>query len=185
MRLKREMNSISAQDDFARWAKLRRQHDKAEDEYKRKSTLHLHTDPLLVSLSGPSWQSSSFEGAVHLDPQHHTIHCRQHRQALHTVDILERSAVLAAERLGALACRMAVVVSPSANGRSVCPGLADGMRCYAVSGGRSNWSPDRPLLQCASELEYKSEGQDLGQCQRARATKITIESIALSNVLYA
>lgn len=35
MRLKREMNAVSAQDDFARWAKLRRQHDKALAEYEK------------------------------------------------------------------------------------------------------------------------------------------------------
>ncbi|KAG9574377.1 hypothetical protein KCU77_g15598, partial [Aureobasidium melanogenum] len=29
VRLKREMNAVSAQDEFARWAKLRRTHDKA------------------------------------------------------------------------------------------------------------------------------------------------------------
>lgn len=33
VRLKREMNATSAQDEFAKWAKLRRQHDKAKDTY--------------------------------------------------------------------------------------------------------------------------------------------------------
>jgi hypothetical protein len=36
VRLKREMAAISAQDDFARWAKLRRQHDKALEEHDKK-----------------------------------------------------------------------------------------------------------------------------------------------------
>ncbi|QIW97373.1 hypothetical protein AMS68_002891 [Peltaster fructicola] len=35
--LNREMNNTSAQDDFARWAKLRRQHDKKKDEYEKTS----------------------------------------------------------------------------------------------------------------------------------------------------
>ena len=35
VRLKREMAAISAQDDFARWAKIRRQHDKALAEYDK------------------------------------------------------------------------------------------------------------------------------------------------------
>lgn len=54
VRLKREMNAISAQDDFARWAKIRRQHDKALEEHDKKGTFsvvvrvqipqtHLHT----------------------------------------------------------------------------------------------------------------------------------------------
>ena len=36
LRLKREMNAISAQDDFVRWAKLRRQHDKAMEQHDEK-----------------------------------------------------------------------------------------------------------------------------------------------------
>ena len=39
VRLKREMAGISAQDEFSRWAKLRRQHDKAEEEYNKKCKL--------------------------------------------------------------------------------------------------------------------------------------------------
>jgi tail-anchored protein insertion receptor len=36
VRLKRELAGISAQDDFAKWAKLRRQHDKAMEEHDKK-----------------------------------------------------------------------------------------------------------------------------------------------------
>jgi len=45
MRLKREMNAVSVQDDFARWAKLRRQHDKALADYEQSgwSQQHAHT----------------------------------------------------------------------------------------------------------------------------------------------
>jgi hypothetical protein len=39
VRLKRELAATSAQDDFARWAKLRRQHDKAVAEYEKVGTL--------------------------------------------------------------------------------------------------------------------------------------------------
>lgn len=35
VRLKKELGSVSAQDEFTRWAKLRRQHDKAETEYNK------------------------------------------------------------------------------------------------------------------------------------------------------
>ncbi|KAJ5718136.1 CHD5-like protein [Penicillium malachiteum] len=34
MKLKREMNNTSSQDEFAKWAKLRRRHDKAMEEYE-------------------------------------------------------------------------------------------------------------------------------------------------------
>jgi tail-anchored protein insertion receptor len=36
--LKREMASISAQDEFSKWAKIRRKHDKAMEEHDKKGT---------------------------------------------------------------------------------------------------------------------------------------------------
>jgi hypothetical protein len=41
VRLKREMAAISAQDDFARWAKIRRHHDKALAEYDKTGMKYL------------------------------------------------------------------------------------------------------------------------------------------------
>ncbi|KAL5363946.1 protein get1 [Aspergillus floccosus] len=35
VQLKREMNNTSSQDEFAKWAKIRRRHDKAMDEYEK------------------------------------------------------------------------------------------------------------------------------------------------------
>ena len=35
--MKREMNATSSQDEFAKWAKLRRRHDKTLEEYDAKS----------------------------------------------------------------------------------------------------------------------------------------------------
>lgn len=40
VRMKRELAAISAQDDFARWAKLRRQHDKAMEEHDKKGAYY-------------------------------------------------------------------------------------------------------------------------------------------------
>lgn len=37
MRLKREMNATSSQDEFAKWAKMRRNHDKILAQYDEKS----------------------------------------------------------------------------------------------------------------------------------------------------
>jgi ferric-dicitrate binding protein FerR (iron transport regulator) len=42
VRLKREMTAVSAQDEFARWAKLRRTHDKAVADYEKSSTSRLY-----------------------------------------------------------------------------------------------------------------------------------------------
>lgn len=39
VRLNREMTNTSAQDDFAKWAKIRRQHDKKKAEYDENGTL--------------------------------------------------------------------------------------------------------------------------------------------------
>lgn len=35
VRLQREMLAVSAQDNFAKWARLRREHDKAKDIYEK------------------------------------------------------------------------------------------------------------------------------------------------------
>jgi hypothetical protein len=45
VKLNREMTNTSAQDDFAKWAKLRRQHDKKKAEYDqngKNTTLQRH-----------------------------------------------------------------------------------------------------------------------------------------------
>ena len=39
VRLNREMKATSAQDEFAKWAKLRRQHDKAKEKYDQQCKL--------------------------------------------------------------------------------------------------------------------------------------------------
>ncbi|KAK1139585.1 GET complex subunit get1 [Aspergillus melleus] len=51
LQLKREMNNTSSQDEFAKWAKLRRRHDKTMEEYEEMNK----------SLSA---QKSSFEWSV-------------------------------------------------------------------------------------------------------------------------
>ncbi|KAF4546376.1 CHD5-like protein [Lasiodiplodia theobromae] len=38
LRLKKEMNAVSAQDDFAKWAKLRRAHDKAFADFQKNDS---------------------------------------------------------------------------------------------------------------------------------------------------
>ena len=44
--VKRELNATSSQDQFAKWAKLRRQHDKKQAEYDEKS------ERLLIAILG-------------------------------------------------------------------------------------------------------------------------------------
>lgn len=38
VRLEREMRAVSAQDEFAKWAKIRRQHDKAKEKYEKEAS---------------------------------------------------------------------------------------------------------------------------------------------------
>ena len=37
LKIRQELNSTSSQDEFAKWAKLRRQHDKMLDQLEKKS----------------------------------------------------------------------------------------------------------------------------------------------------
>lgn len=38
LKIRRELTATSSQDEFAKWAKLRRQHDKVLDQLEKKST---------------------------------------------------------------------------------------------------------------------------------------------------
>ncbi|KAF2260084.1 CHD5-domain-containing protein [Lojkania enalia] len=56
IRLKRELGGVSAQDDFAKWAKLRRQYDKAVGEFKKiDSALRGHRNSFFSTLSTIRW----------------------------------------------------------------------------------------------------------------------------------
>ena len=61
-RLKREMTATSAQDEFAKWAKLRRQHDKAKEKYDAKGT----SFPPVVRLVGEGISQTAMLTLVHL-----------------------------------------------------------------------------------------------------------------------
>jgi hypothetical protein len=43
--LKQQLNATSAQDEFARWAKLQRQYDKTKADYDKKGTIYLYQLP--------------------------------------------------------------------------------------------------------------------------------------------
>lgn len=42
LQVRRDLNATSSQDEFARWAKLRRQHDKMLEELEKLSTLRIY-----------------------------------------------------------------------------------------------------------------------------------------------
>ncbi|KAH7125423.1 CHD5-like protein-domain-containing protein [Dendryphion nanum] len=56
VRLKRELGTVSAQDDFARWAKLQRQHDKALSEFQKiDNSLRTHQNTFNSAVSTLRW----------------------------------------------------------------------------------------------------------------------------------
>jgi hypothetical protein len=52
MRVRKELNATSSQDEFAKWAKLRRQHDKLLEQLEKTSTLFFSRQRLQRSLCG-------------------------------------------------------------------------------------------------------------------------------------
>src|SRR3954453_9185548 len=42
MKVRQEMNATSSQDEFAKWAKLRRQHDKLYEQLEKSSTFYIY-----------------------------------------------------------------------------------------------------------------------------------------------
>ncbi|CBF77722.1 hypothetical protein AN4342.2 [Aspergillus nidulans FGSC A4] len=62
VQLKRDMNNTSSQDEFAKWAKLRRRHDKALSEYEALSMLPLSFSSLFYQKL--SSQKGSFDWFV-------------------------------------------------------------------------------------------------------------------------
>ncbi|PSN68655.1 CHD5-domain-containing protein [Corynespora cassiicola Philippines] len=56
VRLKRELGAVSAQDDFARWAKLQRQHDKAFGDFQKlDASLRSHQTTFTSTVSTLRW----------------------------------------------------------------------------------------------------------------------------------
>ncbi|KAJ0414983.1 WRB/Get1 family [Aspergillus carlsbadensis] len=62
VQLKREMNNTSSQDEFAKWAKLRRKHDKTMSDYEALSMFPLSLQPVYWDYhSKLSSQKTSFD----------------------------------------------------------------------------------------------------------------------------
>ncbi|KAF2736432.1 CHD5-domain-containing protein [Polyplosphaeria fusca] len=60
VRLKRELNAVSAQDNFSKWAKLRREHDKALSEFEKSDgSVRSHQTKFFSTLSTVRWVTTS------------------------------------------------------------------------------------------------------------------------------
>lgn len=82
VRMKRELAGISAQDDFAKWAKLRRQHDKAMEEHDKRGKVSIFVlCTLLTGHSRRRWVSP---------------HILRHQGNNVSMDVYERRQVCAA-----------------------------------------------------------------------------------------
>src|ERR1700744_5710610 len=103
VRLDAELRATSTQDDFAKWARLRRKLDKMQEEYKTFSMSSQH------SIS-PLWDADRHAQSK-VEPQLQVVvrHVRQRRAmgghvrlpALHPVPLLARGRLLAAAGLAA------------------------------------------------------------------------------------
>ena len=123
VRLKREMNATSAQDEFAKWAKLRRQHDKAKEKYDSQCTNNLpYTYPPLLPLTVVYYSTIPPILQIHLRQGPRRAHLAQHaRPQLRLQHVLrQRAALLATARLGALSYRVGAVVDGRAAGECEC-----------------------------------------------------------------
>ncbi len=62
MRLRKELNATSSQDEFAKWAKLRRQHDKVLEKIEKSSkdtqTKIIRVLKLMVPIQNPPTTAS-------------------------------------------------------------------------------------------------------------------------------
>ena len=113
IRLKREMNATSSQDEFAKWAKLRRSHDKVVAQYDEKSKQsrnHERVSTVRISKNGliktPSRSKQSPVLQIDLRPHSHCSALDRHQwpSFLPTVLVLETTALLDPKGLGAGLC---------------------------------------------------------------------------------
>lgn len=154
MRVRKEMNSTSSQDEFAKWAKLRRQHDKLLEQLDKSST-----SPCLFFLLPnlyPSNPTSFISGYVFLTKNRYRSIFRRRKIRLrndglesplgvhqrfshvHPVLLHEAAHVLGAERVGALLRRVAAEfpARPSGERQRECVGA--GVHCCDHARTRSS-----------------------------------------------
>lgn len=122
------MNNTSSQDEFAKWAKARRRHDKTLEEYEALSafTFHLRTSrQLTIYRQGPHISKI----LLRLDRQDRPLAQHKRTEDLPSVLVLEDSSVPAASWLVPLLCGMDCVVPSRAFGICQYPGLEQCVCC--------------------------------------------------------
>lgn len=108
VRLKREMGTVSAQDEFARWAKLRRQHDKAVADYDKACMCSVSSSLLELPLTCliRSWRTPVFPQLLRRHRNGYPLHCHATASLPPAILLLTYTDVLAAGRMGTRICRV-------------------------------------------------------------------------------
>lgn len=177
VQLERELRATSAQDEFAKWAKIRRQHDKAKAKYEQEGS---YTCLLPISLQGSllytsiSWSHAKviLRNSIlpHLLPLNLHVHrlqtplARHPRRELPTQHLLlQNTHVLPPTRLGTISRRMAALLPSRARRRCICQRLGNRMRERDRDGngiGRGSVGFEE------GRRESRREGQDTGEHSR-------------------
>jgi len=118
VKLNREMTNTSAQDDFAKWAKLRRQHDKKKAEYDQNGETKLRMPGLRRTLLTRLYSTIPQILPHKLRPHRLWTSMGWHfwRTLRHPVLVLQASSVLDPAGLGSLLRRVAVELPSRAAG---------------------------------------------------------------------
>ena len=118
LRLKRELGNVSAQDDFARWAKLRRQHDKVMAQYEKSCKNCLFLIILLVSdiMDVNSLLDTKFSSFIRPSPQYCSMAFLDRLAYLYTILVCETTYILDTERMATILCGVGLIISKGTTG---------------------------------------------------------------------
>lgn len=169
LKLKQEMQATNAQDEFAKWAKLRRQHDKSMEQYEKISTFFflffmgylrarvfvsvMHPETLIhicfLIRQGPYGNENERRYGNQIGP----LDSHHRDQNPHSVLEHEIAHVRAPTRLVPLAGRVASCLSSRSDWDHQYPDLGD----VLFGGGFARWRDDRGGDTLCAELGEPGE----------------------------
>lgn len=98
--MKRELASVSAQDEFSKWAKLRRQHDKVVAEHDKSGKNERWNQLRAQALIKYSSSDSGDKGQVRLHREHSSMALYNRTSLPTAVLVFEAAALLDTARMG-------------------------------------------------------------------------------------
>jgi hypothetical protein len=131
MRVQKELNATSAQDDFARWAKLRRQLDKLQEQFKNfsKSPTSSNHGEVTLWLTFDSFIRLGIEDLLQPHSECHPTGRCERIPILHTMELHDAASILFTKGMGALVWRMDLVVPSCTKRQCLCADMAVRMWC--------------------------------------------------------